>query len=142
MSLKQVPIGEIADYWRLVRPMLIELEGRDAADDWVQEDIYVACVTGKAALLVNDGDWKGFVVIEVYPNFGKPKLHVWVASKAKNVETWAYWEDIQQVARNAGCKKITFSSKLPMWDRHAQKYGFVKGETTYWQPVEEKVNGR
>jgi hypothetical protein len=125
-KLRAVTVGELPEIWGKVRPELERIARH--SDGWLPEDVYVLLVTGHASLYVNDGEWRGFCVLQVLPNYTGKRLHIWIAH-GWDVEEHA--EEVIDLAKQAGCRKVTFESPRRGWWKRAEHFGFKETRCVY-----------
>jgi hypothetical protein len=132
--LRIIQPSEISFEWERVREGLIKLKPT-TADDWMPEDIYMSIRQGQAALYVGEdeqGEYQGFLIMQVIPMFHGAKLHVWCAySAAKQPLMRTYFSQLQDIARQVKAKKITFSSNREEWEIVSRRIGFRPAQMTY-----------
>lgn len=117
-----------------MRPDLERLATKCGTDGWIPEDVYAICAAGHAALYVNDGPWVGFAVLQVLPNYTGRRLHAWVVHCV--VDPDQFIGRVRDIARAAGCQKITFSSPRKGWMRkRAERLGFAPTMVLFEQEV-------
>lgn len=128
-----VPVHELPAIWPKVRPLLHRMADRIGTDGWIPEDVYAICAAGNASLYVNDGEWIGFAVLQVVPNYTGRRLHAWVVHCEADPEP--FMERVREIARKTGCQKITFASPRKGWERRCARLGFRPTMTMYEQEV-------
>ena len=124
--LRIVPPAEVKDYWPKIRP---ELEKMQGTDGWIPEDVYMFLVGNHATLYVNDVEWQGFVILQLLPNYSEKRLHMWIAAGWGDM--MAYRDEVIEIAKQAGAKRITFESPRKGWEKAGPKYGFEPKRTIY-----------
>ena len=121
-KLRAVAIAELGKFWDKIYGSLKQMSGI-AADGWMPEDIYMALMQQNAALFVAEGDeWDGFIIFQVIPEYAKKRLHIWVATCFTS--TFNYMDAIKDIAKTAGCSRITFDSSRRGWNKRAVELGF------------------
>lgn len=132
--LRHIKPDDLIFEWERVRAGLLEVM-KHSAEDWLPEDVYLSLKTGNSALYVAEdaqGDYLGFVVLQVLPMFHGKRLHVWCAHSTNT--RWlvrTFNTDVQALAKEIGAKKVTFTSPRPEWQRVALRGGFKPSQTTY-----------
>jgi hypothetical protein len=101
----------------------------EGADGWIPEDVYCFLVGNHATLYVNDGEWRGFVILQLLPNYAEKRLHIWLASGQG--ELMGFLDEIKEIAKSSGAKRITFESPRKGWEKRAPFYGFEPKRTVY-----------
>lgn len=125
--MKPVPPGELKLYWGKVKEVLERLSS--VSDGWIPEDVYAFLISGQATLYVNDGDWKGFCILQLVPDYSQKRLHVWIAQTTDDPK--AYMAEVEMLARQIGASRITFDSPRKGWVRRAERLGFKPRMTRY-----------
>lgn len=114
--------------WRPIRQAL-----QDHVDEnspgWLPEDVYVELAAGRQHLFVPSDGAAGFLVGSTTTDGRGTIFWIWFAYGPGLGRD--YWPAILDLARTAGASMIAFSSPLPMWERHAAKYGFVEARRIY-----------
>lgn len=122
MNARYIYPAQLRDIWEFIKHGLEKVRAK-GHDDWIVEDIYCDCFTQKSMMFVvdNDGLDCGFMVLQ--PT-GKT-MHVWAAwLDSNNPEDFiAGFNHIKEIAKQGGCKKVTFTSVRKGWERHARKIG-------------------
>jgi hypothetical protein len=119
--------SDISYHWKSVRPVLEKLQR--VSDGWIAEDVYCFLMSGQATLYVNEGEWKGFAILQLVPNYSQKRLHCWVVQTTDDPK--AYMEEVEAIARQTGAVKITFDSPRKGWAKRAQRLGFRPTMTRY-----------
>lgn len=132
--LRAVEIKDICFEWDRVREGLVEVK-KATTDDWLPEDVYMSLMSHGASLHIGEneqGDYVGFLVLQLVPTFHGKKLDIWAAySATKKPLMRQFWPEIIALGQSAGANKITFRSKRDEWLIAAPKLGFVPGQTIY-----------
>jgi hypothetical protein len=122
MNARYIYPAQLRDIWEFVKHGLEKVRAK-GHDDWIVEDIYCDCFTQKSMLFVVDHDGLdcGFMVLQP---MGKT-MHVWAAWLESNnpEDVIAGFNHIKEIAKQGGCKKVTFTSVRKGWERHARKIG-------------------
>ncbi len=119
--------GNIRAYWNTIKPYIDKI-----ADgfDYISEDVYVACIQGQAHLYVSD---YGFMVLQQMPIpfTNDSQIFVWVLSKWKDKPGAIRnnIEDLKELAKSVGAKRVTFGTKRPGFPRLLKCFGFRVEET-------------
>lgn len=129
-KLRAVPVSEIASLWGKVRPELEKMAR--FSDGWIPEDVYTLIVSGHAHLYVAESEWRGFCVLQVLPNYTGKRLHIWIAY-GWDIEEHA--EEVMALAKQAGCRKVTFESPRRGWWKRAEHFGFKETRCMYEREV-------
>jgi hypothetical protein len=133
-----VEAGDLRDAWAFVRPAL---DTMDRPDGWLPEDVYLTLRSNGATLyMVYDetGAKAGFFILRLIQDFDGPRLHIWIlyARDADFDVMAAFDSDLQNIARLAHAKRITFSTNRPGWHKLAPRYDFTPREITYEKTVQ------
>lgn len=135
--LRRITPNDLVFEWERVRHGL-EICRETTSDDWLPEDVYMAIKSGNAALYVgeDDGDYLGFLVVQLLPMFHGARLHVWCAYSATDKPLMReYMQRVREIAQAAGAKKITFSSTREEWVTVSKRLGFKVGQTNFEMEV-------
>jgi hypothetical protein len=119
---------EIKTHWPRIKSALEKL-CKIRTDGWIPEDVYAFLIGGHATLYVNEGEWRGFVILQLLPNYSGKRLHIWIAHGVGEVVS--YMEEIRQIAKHAGADRITFESSRKGWEKRASRFGFKSVRTIY-----------
>lgn len=114
-----VPPQRVRYEWPAVRAGLDSLCTR-FPQDWIPEDVYAACVNGRATLhLVRvGGDVAGFFVLEQTQEFGIDSLHMWVMWHAGDTDVYPEVMDyVKACAARINARRIRFSTLREGWAR-------------------------
>jgi len=134
LMLRLIKPQDIACEWDRVRAGL-EIIRKSTGDDWLPEDVYMSIRTNNAALYVGEdkhGDYLGFLILQILPQFHGSKLHVWCAHSAtKEPMMRRALPEVVQIAKQAGARKIGFSSKRDEWEAVAARIGFKPAQMSY-----------
>ena len=134
MILNYIPKQDLRQHWDYVKHGL-ELVRAKGHTEWIVEDVYCDCYENRSMLFIGiiDKQPVGFVVLQPIGN----TLHVWATWSTLNDKTLFYqaWQEIQEIAKQGGKYKVTFSSQRKGWERHARQMGFLPSTWEY------KLNG-
>ena len=123
MNARYIYPNQLRDVWEFVKHGLEKVRAK-GHDDWIVEDIYCDCFTQRSMLFVvdNDGLDYGFMVLQP---IGKT-MHIWAAYLDSHNEKDLNLglNHIKEIAKQGGCKKVTFTSVRKGWERHAKKLGW------------------
>ena len=94
--------------------------------EWRAEDIYARCVMGQAFLFMPDDASQDFVILSSYtcPYSGTKTLSVLAAYSRLGNAVDLYQGELEDMARQANCTAMEFSSPREGWSRHATKHGY------------------
>lgn len=123
MILHYIPKDNLRQHWDYVKHGL-ELVRQHGHMEWIVEDVYCDCYENRSMLFIGMIDNKavGFVVLQPMGN----ALHVWATWSILNdkVLFQQAWQEIQQIAKQGGKTRVTFSSQRKGWERRARELGF------------------
>jgi hypothetical protein len=131
-QLVQIAPADLAAVWSRVRP---GLESMDKADGWIPEDVYCSLKLGHATLylVTIDEVEHGFLVLRALQDYDGARLHIWVLHSTTGVDVMAAFSDeLDEMGRRIGAKKLTFGTTRRGWAKTAPKYGFSQLEVI-WQ---------
>lgn len=134
-KLEWIAPDQITNVWDLIKPGVLNLEGR-SKEGWRAEDIYAALRTGSSALHIGYGtEYLGFMVTTLLTGYRDKSLNIWLcfnASKEDIIDLFS--EDVTEIAKTAGAKRISFYSPRN-WERRLKDYGFLPARTLYEKEV-------
>lgn len=123
MILHYIPKDNLRQHWDYVKHGL-ELVRAKGHTEWIVEDVYCDCYENRSMLFIGMIDNKpvGFVVLQPIGN----TLHVWATwSTINDNEIFEQAsKEIQEIARQGGKSKVTFTSQRRGWERKARELGF------------------
>ena len=123
---------ELHDYWPFVKEGLGKIK-QTAQDDWLPEDVYTSVRNDTAHLYFTQAH-DGFVVVNLLSGYdGGGEMHVWCAY-GEDVDLLQESKELDEVARELGCKRITFFSARKGWARN--KIGYEEVHTLYRKRLE------
>lgn len=106
----------------------LEIVRKYTNEPWIPEDVYAEIKNG-AATLHMDKDGGGFVVLQKQSQYDGISLHIWCAYSKSIKPLEVYIQEIEQMARNIGAKRLTLSSKRN-WQKFFEPVVY-KREITY-----------
>jgi len=130
MILHYISKDQLRQHWDYVKHGL-ELVRSKGHTEWIVEDVYCDCYENRSMLFIGiiDKQPVGFVVLQPIGN----ALHVWAAWSTINDD--AMFEqaskEIQEIARQGGKSKVTFTSERRGWERKARELGFKPSTWEY-----------
>lgn len=124
--MDKLALADIREVWGEVRLGLEHVRQKTEAP-WRVEDVYAACVVGKAFLYVGE---PGFIVCQPQEDklSGKPELLVWVAYSRDQDSVERFQPAVDALAREAGFSKLVMWSNRPGWQRNE---GWTQVATVY-----------
>ena len=107
--------ADIRDVWDEVKFGLERTKEKSNAT-WRIEDVYAACLVGKAFLYVGE---PGFVIVQPKedPITGEPELLVWVAFSCEHHSVERFQTAVDNLGKDHGFKKLVMQSSRPGWDK-------------------------
>ncbi len=124
MILNYIPKDQLRSHWDYVKHGL-ELVRAKGHTEWIVEDVYCDCYENRSMLFlaITDNKPYGFVVLQPIGN----TLHIWAAWSVINNEELQNkaMKEIQEIAKQGGKSKVTFSSQRKGWERRARQMGFT-----------------
>lgn len=125
-KLEYVDPNRLAATWGLVRPLLEKYTG---GGDWAPEDAYSEIKAGRSHLFLGRGGEDGFVIVSTTADWRGSIFWIWFAYGERLGKF--YWPTLVEMAKEAGCTRIAFSSQLRFWKTYCAKYGFHAARTVY-----------
>ena len=124
--MSQLVLQDVRDVWDEIRPGLDHTQRKINAP-WRPEDVYAACVAGKAYVYIND---HGFIVVQPQTNAfdGRHELFLWVAYARGQNNIATFQDQVDEIAIEHGFDRIVMWSnragfeKVPGWDCIANVY--------------------
>ena len=123
MILHYIPKDNLRQHWDYVKHGL-ELVRAKGHTEWIVEDVYCDCYENRSMLFIGiiDKQPVGFVVLQPIGN----TLHVWATWSTINDDAIFQQasKEIQEIAKQGGKSKVTFTSQRRGWERKARQLGF------------------
>lgn len=115
-----VPPAEVRNSWAFVKQGLEHIL-RKSPEWWMPEDVYVALVENRANLWlwIENDQAVGFVVGYV----SGENFHIWCAYGILT-DVGESFRQLEEMVKDQ-CKRITFESWRPGWNKVAPKLGFI-----------------
>lgn len=107
--LKYIPPQELRSVWDEVKQGLWIVQ-KYTSEPWIPEDIYADLKYGNATLHI-EKNGGGFVVLQKQPQYDGVALHIWCAYSKGHQPLETYIQEIEEMARSIGAKRLTLSSK-------------------------------
>jgi GNAT superfamily N-acetyltransferase len=126
--MRAVGSSEVHLYWARIKPEIDRLL-RFGSDGYVTEDVFVFLRNGVATLYVNDGEWAGFAILQLLPNYYGKRLHCWIVQTTSDPKE--YMDKLIAIAKSHGADRITFESPRKGWARRAERLGFTAARVVY-----------
>lgn len=114
-NLIYVGSSDIGRHWASVREGLTEVR-KYTSENWLPEDIYTALKNNQATLHI-EKDGGGFVILRQENHFDGIGLHIWCAYSKSLKKLPIYIDEIRQMAKSIGARRITLSSKRD-WSKY------------------------
>lgn len=130
-------VQDIDEAWSAIKhgvDAVIEM----VSPDWNAEQLYERLKRHRAFLFMDSSDPTSFVVLEDYrcPYRGVLVLFVLAAYNKTGNAIDRYQGEIEQIAREAGCKEVEFSSPRRAFERVAAKHGYKVDTVTYRKEID------
>jgi hypothetical protein len=118
--LRLVQPHELRQSWGFVKNGL-EIILKKSPEPWIPEDVYAAVIGNKANLwlVIEDNHAIGFVLGYISGD----NFHIWCAWGNLNGNLKGYFQELEDIAKTQ-CKRMTFDSWRPGWNRVAKELGF------------------
>lgn len=103
------------DYWAQIKPYVVDL---CSYSDILPEDVYALLKYNHATLFIEEDVF--LILQELQDSNGDKKLHVYMSAALKNTTEsllHKYQEEVDELARNIGAKKITFDTDRKGFER-------------------------
>ncbi len=115
--------------WEFVKSGIARIHER-APDRWMAEDAYSMIKNGSLHLYMY-GD-EGFAMLQPIRGWDGPEVYVFAAyiTPGKDFMTEAF-EEVKEIAKQAGAKRIKFQSKRRGWEKKAYDLGYEFGHVEY-----------
>jgi len=148
---------EVPDFWHVIQPGLkYMVEEKRNPDGWTPKIVFDALYQGKASCVFTSifrsedpklgyknrdaaiEDSCGFGIVQVLDGPDGKAFHIWIAvsndttnkAQAPSILT-TFHDEVWQLAKDAGCKYITFGSNQKWWADLAPRFGFEVQEVKY-----------
>lgn len=115
-ELTMVPPPQVREAWPMVRDRIAAIAAA-CNEPWIAEDVFQQLVTAQA-FLWGTFDLAGFLVLQVAQQPYGNELHCWICSNSTDEPPVAYWGQLQDIARNNACVRITFENDRRGFQRH------------------------
>lgn len=124
--------NDLSLVWPEIRAEVATIE---TPDGLIPEDVFMACKSNNAVLfMLQVGEKRvGWMVVR---NFGTD-LHIWQLRADNGYEVMtSFRPQLMEIARNAGCTKITYGSTREAWNKVSKQHGFKIRMVVYECPVD------
>ncbi|WP_163557594.1 hypothetical protein [Halomonas sp. NO4] len=109
--------ARIEDHWQAIRPCLDKVQTKAPAR-WSPDDVYAACVEGRAFLFVCP---EGFCILR--PLAGSvTTVQVWIVYGEGDSLITRYEPEIERLAREIGARRLVFTSTRPGYRRVMRRW--------------------
>jgi hypothetical protein len=117
---------DIRPLWQDIYPGILSIWREMPWRDWIPEDIYAACLTGSAALLVGEGipPSEGFMVCRMDQNENGKNLFIWIAWCPTDDGAATIYKELDEIAETNGCTAIEFVTGEPKLVEFAKNFGY------------------
>ena len=135
-TLAAISPNDLSHIWPEIRAEVATIE---TPDGLIPEDVFMACKSNNAVLfMLNVGQKRvGWMVVR---NFGTD-LHIWQLRADNGYEVMtSFRPQLMEIARNAGCTKITYGSTREAWNKVSKQHGFKIRMVVYECPVDPLIS--
>ncbi len=129
-ALRFIPKEDLRYEWPWIRKGLERIL-ESSSQHWLPEDVYMALKTESAEAFrgVLEGETAGFVILQKHQSLDGTELFIWAAHTMEDGRD--FYEDIEQIAKDVGAKRVVFWSNRMGWRRLAKRYGFTPSNVRY-----------
>ena len=122
--LNYIPPEEIGKHWKFVREGLQYVVDK-TKDRWLPEDVYMHIKSGNMNLFMQDsGD--GFAVLQPVKGWDGTELYIFCGySRSGHELVMQECEQIKDIARSIGAKRVKFQSNRKGFEKLAQDMGYT-----------------
>lgn len=121
---------DVRTVWDKICPPIQKIHSELPWSDWRLEDIYAACLSGQAVVLVQPDmepqDAFGVVRMDTCEQTGRKSLFIWIAWCKNEEGAKQVYEDLDEIARNSECESIDFITGSQKLVNYAQNFGYKK----------------
>lgn len=118
------------DHWELVKTGLQRILDR-TSDRWKPEDVYHMLKSNVAGLYVQDSG-KGFAILQPTRGWDGNEMFIFAGYSVDEHDVVAQEiEQIKDIARSIGAKRIKFQTKRRGWEKSAAEHGYMPSHTEY-----------
>lgn len=132
--MRYVPPESLVFEWEKVKTGLARVK-QHSSEDWLPEDVYMSLKLNNSSLYIaedKDGEYLGFLILQILPMFHGKRLHVWCAySNDDKPLLRLFLRQMHELAKTAGASKITFTSPREEWMTVGKRGGFRPSQTTF-----------
>lgn len=122
--LQYIPPEDIGKHWKFVREGLQYVVDK-TQDRWLPEDVYMHIKSGNMNLFMQDsGD--GFAVLQPVKGWDGTELYIFCGySRGGHELVMQECEQIKDIARSIGAKRVKFQSNRKGFEKLAQDMGYT-----------------
>ena len=119
---------DIRPVWQDIVPGILSIWESLPWKDWIPEDIYAACLTGGAAVLVKEDvhPKDAFMVVRMDTTDSAKNLFIWIAWCPDEEGAASIYTDLDEIAASNGCTAIEFVTGEQKLAEFAGKFGYDK----------------
>jgi len=125
--LVEAPVQQV---WESILPGILSVREDLPWQDWRPEDIYAACMSGEAHVLIrDDADPKdSFLIAKMVTDSasGRRSLFLWIAWSEDVDSAGKVIGGLDDIAYRSGCSSIQFSTGSQKLVEYAKGFGFDK----------------
>ena len=121
---------DVRTVWDEISPAIEKIHSELPWKDWRMEDIYAACMSGQAVVLVqpNTEPQRAFCVVrmDTCEQTGNKSLFIWIAWCQDDEGAKEVYKDLDEIATNSECDSIDFITGSQKLVNYAQNFGYKK----------------
>jgi len=121
---------DIRTVWERVYPGIQKIHSELPWNDWRVEDIYAACLSGQAAILIQPDTEPQDAFLIAKQNLceqtRKKSLFIWIAWSKNDEQAKDVYKDLDMIAMESGCESINFMTGSQKLVKYAQSFGYKK----------------
>jgi hypothetical protein len=130
MILTYIHPDNLHNHWDFVKEGLDRIHSR-STDRWKAEDIYWMLKVGNYSLHIV-GENEGFAIIQSVKGWDGLEMFVFCAYIVPGHDVMdEAFNEIKQIGKNIGAKRIRFQSMRRGWEKRAEQLGYKTGYTEY-----------
>jgi hypothetical protein len=138
-EVAHVPLNLLDTYYPVVAEGLRHMTERDDKTGWNEWSVYHDIVSGAADLYICGSlpdTYYGFFILSVESDGTSRDLHVWIFYSEGESDVLENGLDaIRDLATEAKCDNITFSTRRRGWEKVGRRLGFELDEVRYRMKV-------
>jgi hypothetical protein len=119
---------DIRTVWDAISPSIEKIRSELPWSDWRLEDIYAACLSGRAVVLIQPDAAPqsafGVVRLDTCEQTGRKCLFLWIAWCENEEGAQQVYEDLDEIALRSQCDSIDFITGSEKLVKYAQNFGY------------------